>query len=429
LSLLSLFLVASLFVDAAETLLIKKYDGDKVIRFYIQNEYQAEMVHMFVETNKRQVDVWSHQMRIGTTFDIHISADLLSDAKSLGVGYEIFIDDLQAEIDREQSEQALALAVLSNKAQQIGDDSFFTAYQQLDDIQTFLQTLAANYSTIAQYVEIGTSIQNRPIFGLQIGGVSSSTKPGVFFNGGQHAREWISPATVTYMLWSLVTQYDSDPTIKSLVDYFSWTLVPVANPDGYTYTQTERMWRKNRRKDGNCYGVDNNRNWDNHWDQGGSSNQPCDETYCGTGGFSEPEETAIAHYVGNATNMQFYIDFHSYSQLWMTPWGWTSALPKDYKAQLEGAHKATAALSALYGTQYTDGAIYTTIYEATGSSVDWVYGNANVKYSYAVELRDQGQHGFLLPANQIIPSGKETLAGVVALAQYVQSQLGDNVNQ
>jgi hypothetical protein len=56
---------------------------------------------------------------------------------------------------------------------------------------------------------------------------------------------------------------------------------------------------------------------------------------------------------------------------------------------------------------------------ASGSSVDWTYGAEKIKYSYAVELRDTGEYGFLLPADQIIPSGKETLEAMKALSTYV----------
>lgn len=34
---------------------------------------------------------------------------------------------------------------------------------------------------------------------------------------------------------------------------------------------------------------------------------------------------------------------------------------------------------------------------ASGSSVDWTFEDANIFFSYAVELRDQGESGFLLP--------------------------------
>ena len=60
---------------------------------------------------------------------------------------------------------------------------------------------------------------------------------------------------------------------------------------------------------------------------------------------------------------------------------------------------------------------------ASGSSADWTYDKAGILYSYAVELRDQGQYGFVLPPDQIIPSGLETFEGIKALAFYIKSQI------
>ena len=75
------------------------------------------------------------------------------------------------------------------------------------------------------------------------------------------------------------------------------------------------------------------------------------------------------------------------------------------------------------GTQYQHGNIGATIYIASGNTVDWTYGTANVTYSYAIELRDTGEYGFLLPEDQIIPSGQETLAGELALLKYIEAQV------
>jgi carboxypeptidase A2 len=61
------------------------------------------------------------------------------------------------------------------------------------------------------------------------------------------------------------------------------------------------------------------------------------------------------------------------------------------------------------------------IYKASGSSIDWTFANG-VKYSFAVELRDTGTYGFLLPADQILPSGAEVLAAVKALYSHVKQQ-------
>jgi hypothetical protein len=58
---------------------------------------------------------------------------------------------------------------------------------------------------------------------------------------------------------------------------------------------------------------------------------------------------------------------------------------------------------------------------AGGLGVDWVYGKLGAKFAYDVQLRDNGQYGFLLPDDQIIPSGKETLEALKALAKYVRN--------
>lgn len=42
-----------------------------------------------------------------------------------------------------------------------------------------------------------------------------------------------------------------------------------------------------------------------------------------------------------------------------------------------------------------------------------------MKYSYTVELRDSGKHGFILPADQIIISGEEAMEFIKVLAKAV----------
>ena len=54
---------------------------------------------------------------------------------------------------------------------------------------------------------------------------------------------------------------------------------------------------------------------------------------------------------------------------------------------------------------------------ASGGAEDWTYGTLGVTYSFSVELRDTGRYGFLLPADQIIPTGEETFEGLKALVK------------
>lgn len=76
------------------------------------------------------------------------------------------------------------------------------------------------------------------------------------------------------------------------------------------------------------------------------------------------------------------------------------------------ARGAAAAIKSVYGTTFAAGPICSTIYKATGGSVDYSYDVSKIKYSFTTELRDTGANGFVLPANQIVPSGVESWAAV-----------------
>jgi hypothetical protein len=85
----------------------------------------------------------------------------------------------------------------------------------------------------------------------------------------------------------------------------------------------DRLWRKTRSKSrlDPCYGADPNRNWGNHWCEGGADHNPCSDTYCGARAFSEIEVKGVSDFLSKATDIICYINFHSYSQLWMSPYG------------------------------------------------------------------------------------------------------------
>ena len=75
-----------------------------------------------------------------------------------------------------------------------------------------------------------------------------------------------------------------------------------------------------------------------------------------------------------------------------------------------------------HGTVFKSGAIAKIIYQASGSSVDYAHSKLGIKYSYALELRDRGRFGFMLPVNEIEPAVKETFAGVEAMANEIYKE-------
>ncbi len=84
--------------------------------------------------------------------------------------------------------------------------------------------------------------------------------------------------------------------------------------------------------------------------------------------------------------------------------------------------QGNAAQKTLYGTEYRIGCVPCLLYKASGTAVDWAYAQAGIKYSYSIELRDgldEKGYGFLLPPEQIIPTGQEMYAFQAAVAREI----------
>lgn len=69
----------------------------------------------------------------------------------------------------------------------------------------------------------------------------------------------------------------------------------------------------------------------------GASTNPCSHNYAGIAPFSEPETRAIAEFMKDELEgkLHIFLDFHSYSQKWLAPWGYTSKLPENYLQQVK----------------------------------------------------------------------------------------------
>lgn len=191
---------------------------------------------------------------------------------------------------------------------------------------------------------------------------------------------------------------------------------------GFVYTQTnDRLWRKNRqpRSSSSCVGTDANRNWPFNWHlPGGASTNPCSETYKGAEAGDTPEVTSIiplAKQLGAANGVKLFIDFHSYGQYILLPYGYDcSAVADNHDDQMEVAAGTAQKIRQTGGSQYTYGPSCATLYATTGSSPDYFSGTIEAEYSWTIELRpsSNGGGGFVLPPAQILPTVKETWEGV-----------------
>jgi len=336
-------------------------------------------------------------------------------------------NDLQAIIDEQEAERLQAEL-------DVAPLDWFDAYHTFDDIVRETKRIADS-SDIATYLpNVGRSVLGRDLVGVYLHGGPSQplTKrngvveipkdvPKIVFIGGQHAREWISPATVMYIYNQLVTLYGTDPLVTAWLNKIAIVIVPVSNPDGYSFAWTNnRMWRKNRRANqGGSFGVDLNRNWDTHWCGVGSSRNPASDTYCGTAPFSEPETTGISNMMKGLGNVIAAIDWHSYSQLILRPWGWTTTPPPNNAFLTNLGLNMKNAIKRTHNLDYTNQASWQ-LYYTTGTASDWFYDKVNITISYTIELRDTGRFGFVLPPAQIIPTGQESWA---ATKVFIESSI------
>ncbi|XP_074047784.1 carboxypeptidase B2 isoform X2 [Macrotis lagotis] len=267
--------------------------------------------------------------------------------------------------------------------------SYYQQYHSLPEIYYWINVITETYADMLEKIHIGSSFEKRPLYVLK------------------------------------ATQfYGKKAPITKLLNHLDFYVMPVFNVDGYDFSwTTDRMWRKSRSwyKGNRCHGTDMNRNFaSKHWCEVGASNSSCKEIYCGPYPESEPEVKAVASFLKrNLDHIKAYITMHSYSQMVLFPYSYTMSKSKDHEElSLVARQAAQAILKVCENSYYTHGPGAPTIYLAPGGSDDWAY-DLGIKYSFTIELRDKGKHGFLLPENLIKPTVTETFAAVYTIASHV----------
>ncbi|XP_018014531.2 carboxypeptidase A2, partial [Hyalella azteca] len=297
-----------------------------------------------------------------------------------------------------------------------------TTYRDYDTLLGELAQLEADFPNLVSSYEIGTTYEGRTLKVIAVSSGQVANAPVIWLDCGIHAREWVSHATCMYVLDQLTSGYGSDDVVNALLAAYDFHVLPITNPDGYVHSwDADRLWRKNRVPYGACFGADVNRNFDSNFGGEGASDLACADTYHGPSAFSEVESAAIRDsLIALGSRVKAVFTLHSYSQYWMFPYGYTTDRPADYDELNRVSALAVEALTAVHGTSYVYGNIADVIYVASGGSVDYTYETLGITYSFAVELRDQGQYGFLLPADQIIPTAEEFFAGFYTAIQNFQ---------
>jgi murein tripeptide amidase MpaA len=301
------------------------------------------------------------------------------------------------------------------------DAGLYHTYAEINDE---LHELAASHPQIAQVSSLGKSVEGRDLWAIKISDNVAQDEPEaeVVFLGGHHAREWIAVDVPFLLARQILNQYQTDTTITRLVSQAEIWIVPLVNPDGHQYSvTTDRLWRKNRRNNGDgTFGVDLNRNYGFQWGGPGSSGDTFSEIYRGPSPFSEPETQAVRDFLQQRESRAL-ISYHNFSQLILYPWGYTSSPAPDILLLQDLAIAMADRIRVVHGVTYTPQQ-GSDLYLASGDTTDWLYGERDVP-SFTIELRPRSAFpGFELPESEITPTFEENLPAALFLIDWAIQQ-------
>jgi hypothetical protein len=306
-----------------------------------------------------------------------------------------------------------------------------SGYHNYSEQVAAMDQAVAQYPGLIRKFSIGKSYENRDVWAVKISDNvgTDENEPEVLFTHGMHAREHLAVEMGLYLIRELTSKYATDARVRGLVDSREIVIVPSVNPDGAEYdiaTGSYRSWRKTRQPNAGttAVGTDPNRNFGYKWGCcNGSSSSPSSDTYRGSAPFSSREVALIRDYtlsrvVGGKQQITTNIDFHTYSELVLWPYGYTyTDIPADMKvddhAVFTTLGKKMAATNGYKPEQASD------LYITDGTIDDWMYGAQHIfAYTFEMYPGSFGGGGFY-PPDEVIP--RETSRNREAVLLFLEA--------
>lgn len=290
-------------------------------------------------------------------------------------------------------------------------------YHNYAEMTAEVQSVAAANPGLVQRFSMGRSHEGRELWAAKISdnAAADEAEPEALILCGQHAREHLTVEMCLYLLNELTGRYVSDARVRAVVDSREVYVLFNVNPDGSEYdvaTGSYRSWRKNRQPNAGSRwaGTDLNRNWGYQWGCcGGSSGATSSSTYRGPAPFSAPETRAVRDFVagrvvGGVQQLRTSIDFHTYSELVLWPFGYTysdvvAGMSRDDYDTFAALGRAMAARNGYTPEQSSD------LYIADGTYPDWAWGVHRV-FAFTFEMYPRTSSPGFYPPDEVI--GRET---------------------
>jgi hypothetical protein len=304
-------------------------------------------------------------------------------------------------------------------------------YHNYAEMTTAIDAAVAAHPTILSKTAIGNSYEGRQMVALKISDnvATDENEPEILFTAHQHAREHLTIEMALYVLSELTDKYGTDSHITDLVNSREIWIIPDLNPDGGEWdirTGSYAGWRKNRQPNSGSsnVGTDLNRNWPYNWGCcGGSSGTTSSETYRGPSASSSPEVTNVINFVNSrkvdgVQQLKTNIDFHTFSELVLWPFGYTTSNTATGMTQQEYNTFATLGQQMAATNNYTPEQA-SDLYITDGSIDDWLWATQKV-YSFTFEMYPSsgGLSGFYPPDELISRETTRNRAAVLLLLDY-----------
>ena len=314
-----------------------------------------------------------------------------------------------------------------------------SAYHSYDEMAAETLAIAGAYPALVSRFSLGTSHEGRSIWALKVSDnvAVDEPEPEVLFTHNQHAREHLTVEMALYTLGELTSKYATDARIRAVVDTREIWIVPSVNPDGAEFdvaTGSYVFWRKNRQPNAGSpsVGTDLNRNWGFQWGCcGGSSGDFASETYRGAFAFSAPETQRVRDFVvsrriGGVQQIRASIDFHTYGELIMWPFGYTMAdtgpgMTADQQSAFATLGQSMAQTNSFTPEQGSD------LYITDGGIKDWLWGAEGV-FAYTFELFPTTSSPGFYPPDEVIAAetsrNREAVLRLIEIADCPYRAIG-----